>query len=153
MPGESFGELALLYNAPRAATIKAKTISTLFALDRECFNHIVKDAACRKRERYDSFLQSVDIFSSMDPYERSKIADAFVTHKFETDEYVCKQGDSGKEFFLVEKGELVALKTMNEGEEPIEVYQYKENDYFGELSILQTQNRQASIKTKVDFSF
>jgi len=41
-PGEAFGELALLYNAPRAATIKAKTESILFSLDRECFNHIVK---------------------------------------------------------------------------------------------------------------
>lgn len=44
-PGESFGELALLYNAPRAATIKAKTASILFSLDRSTFNHIVKDAA------------------------------------------------------------------------------------------------------------
>jgi len=48
-PGESFGELALLYNAPRAASIKSNNNSVLFALDRECFNHIVKEAAVKKR--------------------------------------------------------------------------------------------------------
>jgi cAMP-dependent protein kinase regulator len=44
-PGEAFGELALLYNAPRAANITAKTQCTLWSLDRSTFNNIVKDAA------------------------------------------------------------------------------------------------------------
>ena len=44
-PGEAFGELALLYNAPRAATITAKTDAFCWELDRATFNHIVKDAA------------------------------------------------------------------------------------------------------------
>jgi cAMP-dependent protein kinase regulator len=53
-PGEAFGELALLYNAPRAATIICESENAvLFALDRQTFNHIVKDAAVKKRERYE----------------------------------------------------------------------------------------------------
>ena len=44
-PGEAFGELSLLYNAPRAANITAKTDCELWALDRRTFNHIVKDSA------------------------------------------------------------------------------------------------------------
>lgn len=60
-PGEAFGELALLYNAPRAATIKAKTDCLLWVLDRNTFNHIVKDASMRKREKYEDFLKSVTL--------------------------------------------------------------------------------------------
>jgi len=59
--GEIFGELALLYNAPRAATIISNGDSILFSLDRNTFNHIVKDAACKKRQRYEDFLQKVEI--------------------------------------------------------------------------------------------
>jgi len=40
-PGEIFGELALLYNAPRAASIYSVGESLCYALDRECFNNIV----------------------------------------------------------------------------------------------------------------
>lgn len=69
-PGEGFGELALLYNAPRAATITAKDEGVVWKLDRDTFNHIVKDAAARKREKYENFLASVKILTSMDPYER-----------------------------------------------------------------------------------
>jgi len=54
--GDAFGELALLYNAPRAATITADTECLLWGLDRETFNHIVKDSSRNRREKYESFL-------------------------------------------------------------------------------------------------
>ena len=60
--GDVFGELALLYNAPRAASINADTECTLFALDRNTFNHIVKDSAQKKRTTYEEFLSTVPIF-------------------------------------------------------------------------------------------
>jgi cAMP-dependent protein kinase regulator len=75
-PGEAFGELALLYNAPRAASIRAKTAADLWALDRRTFNHIVKDSAQQKREKYEEFLKKVSILENMDGYERSKLSDA-----------------------------------------------------------------------------
>ena len=56
VPGESFGELALLYNAPRAATIIAKETVELWSLDRYTFTHILKTAMQKKREKYDTFL-------------------------------------------------------------------------------------------------
>lgn len=61
MPGESFGELSLLYNAPRAASIIADEEALLWSLDRQTFNHIVKDAASKKREKYETFLEKVKI--------------------------------------------------------------------------------------------
>lgn len=85
MPGEAFGELALLYNAPRAASIKAKTDCVLWSLDRECFNVIVKDATRRKREIHEGILEKVKIFDLLDPYERSRLGDV-------TKEKIIKEG-------------------------------------------------------------
>ena len=55
-PGMAFGELALMYNAPRAASILADTECILYSLDRETFNTIVKEAVVRRREEFDEFL-------------------------------------------------------------------------------------------------
>lgn len=75
-PGEAFGELALLYNSRRAASITAAENCLLWGLDRATFNNIVKDAAMRKREMYEKFLKSVDLLKNMDTYERTTLGDA-----------------------------------------------------------------------------
>lgn len=61
VPGEVFGELALLYNAPRAASIKALEKSELYSLSREVFNHIVKESAIKNRQTYETFLEKVEL--------------------------------------------------------------------------------------------
>jgi len=45
--GEQFGELALLYNAPRSATINAKTNCELWGIDRKTFRNVVKEICSR----------------------------------------------------------------------------------------------------------
>ena len=133
-PGESFGELAQLYNAPRAATIKANEESILFSLDRACFNNIVKEAAMKKRVQYETFLSKVAILESQDSYEKTKICDCLQSMKFKPGDYVIREGEYGNTFFLVEEGTAEALKKNSDGSEKV-VFEYQDNDYFGELAL------------------
>ena len=116
-PGESFGELALLYNAPRAATIVVKSDEVqLWSLDRNTFNHIIKSAVQKKREKYDQFLDQVEILKCMEKYERTKLADAFKEQWYEEGDYIIKEGDkNGDQFFMIIDGECVATKVLEPG--------------------------------------
>jgi len=148
--GEAFGELALLYNAPRAATIIAKDDSILWKLDRNTFNHIVKDAAQSKRNKYEDFLGSVEVLQSLDHYERSKIADCIKEVSFKAEDTVITEGDTENcdLFYLIMEGEAVATKTLTPGQAPDQVGKYKAGDYFGELALLKNAPRAANVIAK-----
>jgi cAMP-dependent protein kinase regulator len=104
-----------LYNSPRAATVKARTNCILWLLDRETFNHIVKDAAQRKRDKYEDFLKSVEILSTVEPYELTQISDALKSATFNTGDYIIKEGEMGDVFYIIEEGHAVATKTFEPG--------------------------------------
>jgi cAMP-dependent protein kinase regulator len=63
--GVCFGELALMYNAPRAATVTALTNSTIWALDRFTFRNNLKNVSRQKLEEYDSILRNVPILREL----------------------------------------------------------------------------------------
>ncbi len=66
-----FGELALMYHSPRAATVVCRTECVLEALDGTSFNTVLRRAGMNKRAQYHSFLREVPIMQSLDPTEVS----------------------------------------------------------------------------------
>ncbi|KAF2249698.1 camp-dependent protein kinase A regulatory subunit [Trematosphaeria pertusa] len=140
-PGGSFGELALMYNAPRAATVVSAEQSTLWALDRVTFRRILMDSAFQRRRMYEGFLEEVQLLASLTPYERSKIADALETKKYPAGTTIIKEGDVGESFYILESGEAEVYKRGIE--KPVN--RYKKGDYFGELALLNDAPRAASV--------
>lgn len=59
--GGSFGELALIYGTPRAASVRAKTDVKLWGIDRDSYRRILMGSTIRKRKMYEEFLSRVSI--------------------------------------------------------------------------------------------
>jgi cAMP-dependent protein kinase regulator len=62
--GGSFGELALIYGTPRAATVKAKHDVKLWGIDRDSYRRILMGSTIRKRKIYEDFLAKVSILEN-----------------------------------------------------------------------------------------
>ncbi|KAI9655249.1 MAG: hypothetical protein M1831_004959 [Alyxoria varia] len=144
--GGSFGELALMYNHPRAATVVSTEPSTLWKLDRMTFRQILMGSSFQRRQMYESFLSEVDLLEPLHPYERTKIADALNTEKYPPGHTIIREGDPGESFFLVESGELEVYKSGID----YPVHTYGKGGYFGELALLNDKPRAASVVSKTE---
>lgn len=142
LSGDIFGELALLYNAPRAASVTAKAACLLWKLDRETFGHITSAASEKYRKTLKEFLSKVPILSTFKPAELGQLADVMVRTKVAADTNILNQGDEGDMFYILEEGSAIALK------DGTQVMKYAEGDYFGELALLNKKSgvRAATIK-------
>ena len=102
--GGSFGELALMYGTPRAATIVAKTKLTLWGIDRDSYRGILMESTRTRREMYEDFLSRVPILEKLYDWERMTIADALEEVEFSDGVDVVKEGEEGEDFFIIVQG-------------------------------------------------
>lgn len=51
---------------------------------------------------------------------------------------------------MIVNGSLIATKSINPGDEPKKVFDYKAGDYFGELALINKLPRQANIIAESD---
>lgn len=140
VPGSSFGELALMYNAPRAATVTAVEDSVLWALDRLTFRRILMDKTAKKRQLYGEVLKGVAILSVLNHYQLSKLADAMSSEVFNAGDVIVREGDIGEKFYIIESGNADVTRA-GEGK----VQSLGKGGYFGEVALLKDLPRQATV--------
>ena len=86
-----FGELAILYNCRRTATIISTATVTLWSLERTIFQTVVKSAGKNKdQERYETIASVKDI-KHLSEEKLRKIADCLEEETFENNQCIIKQ--------------------------------------------------------------
>ncbi|VIO86691.1 Uncharacterized protein BM_BM5277 [Brugia malayi] len=147
--GGSFGELALIYGTPRAATVVAKSdVVKCWAIDRITYRQILMGSTMRKRKLYDEFLSKVQILSDLDKWERANVADALERCDFEPGTRVVEQGHPGDEFFIIVEGQADVLQKRSD-DAPFEIVGHlSSSDYFGEIALLLDRPRAATVIAK-----
>uniref|UniRef100_A0A915BB82 cAMP-dependent protein kinase regulatory subunit n=1 Tax=Parascaris univalens TaxID=6257 RepID=A0A915BB82_PARUN len=147
--GGSFGELALIYGTPRAATVIAKSdVVKCWAIDRITYRQILMGSTMRKRKLYDEFLSKVQILSDLDKWERANVADALERCDFEPGTHVVEQGQPGDEFFIIVEGEADVLQKRSDDAPFENVGHLSSSDYFGEIALLLDRPRAATVVAK-----
>ncbi|XP_062857793.1 cAMP-dependent protein kinase type II-beta regulatory subunit [Trichomycterus rosablanca] len=145
----SFGELALMYNTPRAATIVATSPGALWCLDRLTFRRIIVKNNAKKRKMYEAFIETLPLLTSLEVSERMKVVDVLSSREYSNGEQIIAQGDLADCFYIVESGEVRItikrnqLKTDSE-EEEVDIAKCTRGQYFGELALVTNKPRAAS---------
>lgn len=141
----SFGELALMYNMPRAATIRADSEGSLWAVDRHTFRRILLKNSFKKRKMYEQLLGNVPMLAALESYERMNLADALSPMSYEDGQIVIRQGDAADGMYFIESGTVrVTIRGEKDGREK-EVAKLTTGAYFGELALVTHKPRAASV--------
>ncbi|TDH71699.1 hypothetical protein CCR75_001107 [Bremia lactucae] len=143
-----FGELALLYESPRAATVRAKTPVKGWSLDRMTFKRVLMATTMQQRALYMDFIHQVPILSTLSSNEKMIVADALRVQFAEAGEVILMEGAWGDDFYIIADGEV---KCTRGGEEVSA--RLGTGDFFGELALIHDVVRQATVtaisKTKL----
>ncbi|XP_060557265.1 cGMP-dependent protein kinase 1-like isoform X4 [Ruditapes philippinarum] len=134
--GRAFGELAILYNCTRTASVRAVTDVKVWVLDRRIFQAIMMKTGLQRQEENVNFLKSVPLLRSLPAEKLSKLADVLEVDFFHEGEYIIREGATGDTFFIINKGEVKVTQTIAGFDAPQEVRKLKRGDYFGEKSLL-----------------
>ena len=150
--GDFFGEIALIFDTPRTATITAATKTQVFVLHRKQFasvrvlyvddSHIIHHTALSRLRLYTltDLIRKVPMFNSCrDSVLIKDISEMLLPKTFIEGEKIISEGEGGDEMYFVSRGRL---QVIIDGKI---VHKLTDGDFFGEVSLVFDAPRTASI--------
>ncbi len=142
-PGDAFGEIALLENCLRTASVRARSPGRLWRLEKEDFDRLVvgRVGAARVREVLQSatFLGRLVFFAGWPLGDLLNHARRCRPVRVEAGATVLRKGEASRWFFLVYDGAL------EERDEERVLRRLGPGDYFGEISLLEDSAASVSV--------
>lgn len=148
-PGSCFGELALMYNTPRAASIKTLTDCVLWEIDRSSYRGIVTYYKYERNKKYMEFLRKVELNNNklgsiMSESELEKMTISLERENYEPGDKIICQGNSGDHFYIIADGSVGVYKADETTGKETKLATLHVGNYFGEKALLKEDLRAAS---------
>lgn len=137
--GDVFGELSLLYDEPRSATIFATRDCRLWVLPRAAFKEMLQETTLHKMKEYSMMLHNVpSIQQQIDLSLMSVLAGAVEEIVLYEDEVVCVKGEDVGKLFLLQSGFCTVVDCDEEKEQEAEAKKgLMKGDWVGEKQLIE----------------
>jgi CRP/FNR family cyclic AMP-dependent transcriptional regulator len=93
-----------------------------------------------------AILRHVPLFRDFEEEALRQVARLFTVQRFRKHQTIFREGEPGEKFYIVISGSVAVVRLAGDGRETI-LSILTTNDFFGEMSVLDTVVRSASIRT------
>lgn len=107
-PGWVFGDVALLFNSSRTASVMARTNIVVWALDRKTFLQFVMNHAQGARAL--RFLRKLPLLKGLSDTDLMRAASRMPQRVYQDGQALIKYGERGDELFLIRYGKVRRFK-------------------------------------------
>ena len=129
-PGQTFGEMALLTNAKRRATLTTAEPTFLWGMGREQFRAAVRVINKKNFEVNKNFISNLSIFSFLKEDQLVQLTESLVQQDYSHNKRIICEGDEGLLMYIIKSGKAVAKI------KGIEKYRIGQGEMFGENVVL-----------------
>lgn len=136
--GQGFGEMALLHDTPRTATVRTLTPTQMWGVDRATFKRLIEDLNALNYEENKAFIESVQVFSSLNQVQKEALVGSLNTLNFMPGQIIVKEGDIGDLLYIVKEGSVSCFRNG------IEIKKFVKGEYFGDQALIYNSPRTAT---------
>ena len=149
--GAAFGELALVNDKPRAASIVALETVQLLVLNKSDYTSVLEEARNAKLNRRVRFLRKLACFSGWPASTLEAVAGILQQRTFRHNTVILKQGGISESLYFIEAGACRQLRMVHFREGPskevrlIEIGHLGPGDMFGQVTVTKARERRDSV--------
>jgi cGMP-dependent protein kinase 1 len=141
--GDSFGELALIHDTPRSASVRTIMNTAFWVLDRRTFQSTLQELNAKSYAENKSFIESVHLFRILSEGQKEALVSCLTSLKYVAGQKIVNEGDTGDLLYIIKEGSVLCTQRSRE------IRRMVKGDYFGEQAMLYGSTRTATV-TAVD---